>query len=346
MSNFRAHFIAFAVTLLFIFGQLAASAFDDAYDFNNRLGLGINLGNALEAPKEGEWGLTIKPEYLNVIKKAGFTHVRIPIRWSAHANAGAPYTIDSEFLNRVDEVVREALSDNLLVIINMHNYAEFEQDPDKHRDRFLSMWDQIAQHFRNLSPNVAFEIYNEPCKGLTEEKWNMILARALQIIRASNPARYVVVGPTSWNNVYMLGNLQLPAKDTHLIATIHYYEPFHFTHQGASWVGPESVNWLGTKWLGDWKERARIATDFDIAKEWGDKNVRPIYLGEFGAFSKADMDSRVRWTRAICETAAARRLSVAYWEFGSGFGVFDVEHNSWHQPLLSALIDGWKSARH
>jgi endoglucanase len=342
---FKTYFVAFTAALLLGTAQLAACA-SAADDFNKRLGLGINLGNALEAPKEGEWGLTIKPEYLKAIKSAGFSHVRIPICWSAHAGAQAPYTIEPEFLLRVDEVVHEALSDNLMVIINMHHYEEFEKDPDKQKDRFFSIWNQIAQHFHDLSPNVAFEIYNEPCKGLTDEKWNPIVARALQIIRASNPDRFVVVGPTSWNNIYTLGTLELPESDTHLIATIHYYEPFHFTHQGATWVGVETKSWLGTKWMGDWKERLRLATNFDIAKQWSDQHKRPIYLGEFGAFSKADMDSRARWTRTVCQVAGGRGFSAAYWEFGSGFGAYDIEHSTWRAPLLSALIDGWKSVRH
>src|SRR5271168_1856881 len=139
--NLKATVAAFAVAVLFMLGQLTAIA-ADAEQFNRRLGLGMNLGNALEAPKEGAWGLTIKPEYFKTIKGAGFSHVRIPICWSAHAKADAPYTIDPEFLLRVDEVVREALSNNLMVVINMHRYGELEQNPGKHKDRFLSMWDQ------------------------------------------------------------------------------------------------------------------------------------------------------------------------------------------------------------
>src|SRR5262245_45593506 len=50
-----------------------------------RLGRGMNLGNALEAPQEGEWGVRLRAEYFSAIKKAGFTTIRLPVRWSAHA---------------------------------------------------------------------------------------------------------------------------------------------------------------------------------------------------------------------------------------------------------------------
>jgi len=340
--NLKAPIAAFAVTLLFLVAQTGAIA-ADAEKFNRRLGLGMNLGNALEAPKEGAWGLTIKPEYFKTIKSAGFSHVRIPICWSAHAKADAPYTIDPEFLLRVDEVVHEALSNNLMVVIDMHHYQEFEQNPGKHKDRFLSMWEQIAQHFHNASPNLAFEIYNEPGRGLTEEVWNKLLLQALQVIRTSNPDRCVIIGPGQFNSLYSLVALKVPENDHNLIVTIHYYAPFNFTHQGAPWVGPESAKWIGTTWGGDANDRAKLAACLDITKQWREQNMKPIYVGEFGAFSKADVKSRERWTRAVSEAAAARKFSAAYWEFGSGFGAYDIHTNSWHEELLKALIDPWKS---
>ena len=74
----------------------------DVFAVNKALGRGINLGNALEAPKEGEWGVKLKAEYFTAIKKAGFATVRLPVRWSAHAGKEAPYTIDPKFAERVD----------------------------------------------------------------------------------------------------------------------------------------------------------------------------------------------------------------------------------------------------
>src|SRR5262249_17539398 len=77
----------------------------DAQAANKKLGRGINLGNALEAPKEGDWGVTLKAEYFRAIKAAGFDTVRLPVNWAAHAGAEAPYTIDPAFAARVDWAV-------------------------------------------------------------------------------------------------------------------------------------------------------------------------------------------------------------------------------------------------
>ena len=76
----------------------AAEPAGDIFAANKRLGRGVNFGNALEAPKEGEWGVTLKAEYFKAIKDAGFDSVRLPIKWSAHAKTTAPYTLDPAFL--------------------------------------------------------------------------------------------------------------------------------------------------------------------------------------------------------------------------------------------------------
>jgi hypothetical protein len=85
---------------------------------------GINLGNALDAPTEGSWGVTLKPEYFEIIEKAGFTSIRLPIRWSAHASPQPPHIIAPDFFARVDWAVGQALARKMSIIINMHHYVE------------------------------------------------------------------------------------------------------------------------------------------------------------------------------------------------------------------------------
>lgn len=78
---------------------------DDIFTLNQRLGRGINFGNALEAPNyEGEWGLRLREEYFQLVTEAGFDSVRVPIRWSAHARKSEPFTIDPRFFERIDWV--------------------------------------------------------------------------------------------------------------------------------------------------------------------------------------------------------------------------------------------------
>jgi endoglucanase len=309
----------------------------DIFEFNQRLGRGVNLGNALEAPSEGEWGMRLEADFFPLIAESGFKHVRIPIRWSAHAQAEAPYTIDPEFLARVDWAVDQSLQNGLIAIVNMHHYDELFDDPPRHEARFIALWRQIAEHFKDRPRSVVFELLNEPHNSLNAPGWNLLFPKALAEVRANNPDRVVLIGPAEYNSYSALEDLTLPADDPNLIATFHYYNPFQFTHQGAEWVSG-SNDWLGTRWEADSNDRSEIKYHFDLVGEWQEANSRPIYLGEFGAYSTADLESRALWTTYIAREAERRGWSWAYWEFGAGFGVYDREAKDWRPELLGALI--------
>jgi endoglucanase len=146
----------------------------------------------------------------------------------------------------------------------------------------------------------------------------------------------VIIGPPFWNGMWALGKFKLP-DDPNLIATVHYYNPHQFTHQGASWA-KDSDKWLGMKWTGSEAEVAAVVKEFDATAKWAKENNRPIYLGEFGAYEKADMESRKLWTKTIATEAVKRGWSFAYWEFGAGFGVYDRSKKEWREDLKDALL--------
>jgi endoglucanase len=306
------------------------------FERNQRIGRAVNLGNALEAPNEGEWGVKLQEEYFPLIKNAGFTAVRIPIRFSNHAAAEAPYTIDAAFLERVDWAVNNALDQGLAAIVDMHNYLEIFEKPLDHKDRFLGIWKQLAEHYQDYSPDLYFELLNEPNGQLTTELWGQFAAEAVGIIRLTNPTRPIIIGPGEWNSAVQL-QFFTPPEDRNQIITFHYYSPFHFTHQGAEWADGSEA-WMGTKWNGSDSLRMIMRQDLFLAADWGKRNNRPIFLGEFGAYHKADMDSRALWTDAVARTAEELGITWAYWEFCSGFGVYDSAAGRWNDPILEALI--------
>jgi endoglucanase len=96
--------------------------------------------------------------------------------------------------------------------------------------------------------------------------------------------------------------------------------------------------WLGTQWKGSESEKTVLENELMIARDWSKKFGRPIFLGEFGAYSKADMDSRALWTNHVARTAEKFDFSWAYWEFCSGFGVYDTGKDAWNDPLVQALL--------
>jgi endoglucanase len=317
---------------------MVARAPADGHAANKKLGRGINLGNALEAPKEGDWDVTLKADYFKTVKKAGFDTVRLPVKWSAHAKADNPYTIAAAFAKRVDWAVEQALTNKLNIIVNVHHYDEMDSDPDRHLPRLIALWEQIASRYKDKPASVYFELLNEPHDKLTEAKWNAALVKVLRDVRKTNPTRPVIIGPAQWNSIRALPKLELPKEDKNLILTVHFYDPFEFTHQGAPWV--QGANkWKGRKWTGSDAEQAAIRKSFDQAAAWAKKHDRPVFLGEFGAYEAAGMDSRARWTRFIVREAEKLHFSWAYWEFCSGFGAYDARTSMWRAPLKSALLD-------
>jgi len=308
------------------------------------IGRGVNFGNMLEAPTEGAWGLSVTDDFIDKAAQAGFRTVRLPVRWSNHANTEPPYTIDAPFMTRVESVVDKLLAKGLVVVLNMHHYRQLDGDPLDQGEqavapaavdvRFVMLWDQIASHFRARDSRLVFELYNEPHGRMNGEPWNVLAARALGVVRKTNTQRIVVIGPTTWNSASDLRLLKMP-NDANLIATVHNYSPFNFTHQGAEWVNP--VLPLGVKCCSASQE-AEMTAPLDVAKAWSAAKHYPMFVGEFGAYSKADEASRIDFNRKMREAMESRGMSWAYWEFAAGFGVYDPVALSFRQSLLTSLL--------
>lgn len=312
------------------------AAHGDPFAAARRIGHGINLGNMLEAPHEGEWGQTIQEKYLELIRQAGFDSVRIPIRWSAHAASSAPYAIEPRFFERVDQVLGWAQKYQLAAIINIHHYEEIYVDPSSERERFLALWTQISEHYRTMPESVMFELLNEPRDKLDQAHVNALFAEVIPLIRRTNPSRTLVIGASDWNSPAALPGLKLPDGETNVVGTFHMYYPFQFTHSGAEWVSSGSSP--GAKWGDSPAEQQSVDQQFNAPRQWAEAHHLPIHMGEFGAYSKADYASRVRWTRHVVDYANAHQIPWSYWEFSSGFGVYDPDAREYRKDLLAALL--------
>jgi endoglucanase len=313
----------------------AFSKMPDAFTMNEQIGRGINMGNMFESPRGRFWGV-LEVGYFDLIKEAGFDSVRLPVRWSDYTAADAPYLIEPDFLAQIDTVIEEALKRHLIVILNIHHYKEFMESPEEHTDRFLSIWRQLSVHFKTAPQALCFEVLNEPTGNVTADIWNRVQNDAIQLIRKTNPQRTIFVAPVGWNRIHDLKKLELPATDRNLIASVHFYEPFQFTHQGAGWVN--KIIPVGTPWAGTDEEQAALQVDLDEAVRWSNEHHIPINVGEFGVYSKADMESRVRWTSFLRREIEKRGFSWNYWEFCSSFGIYDPDAASWRIELLNALM--------
>jgi endoglucanase len=115
------------------------------------------------------------------------------------------------------------------------------------------------------------------------------------------------------------------------------YNPFTFTHQGAEWVSP--VLPLGVSCCSA-AQIADMTGPLDVAKTWATAKRYPMYVGEFGAYNKADEASRITFNRTMRDAMESRGMTWAYWEFAAGFGVYDPATLTFRQALLDALVGG------
>lgn len=308
------------------------------FEINQKLGRGVNMGNMFEAPSESEWGNPFRDDYFQRIADLGFDHVRIPIRWDVpdRASQTAPYTINPQFLERITYVVKKAQDAGLMAIINMHHHETLFENPTSAKARFLSQWQQISKAFKDHDENLLFEVLNEPHGEISPSLWNQFFAEALATIRVENPTRAVLLGTAQFGGLGGLPLLEVP-NDPNIILTIHYYEPFNFTHQGAEWVA-NSDPWLGTKWKNSDRDQNAIKSQFSFAIDFAKKNNIPINIGEFGAYNKADNESRILWTTFLARWFEEQAFSWSYWEFSAGFGFYSPATGVYKQDLVDALL--------
>ena len=343
-----------------------------------KIGRGINLGNTLSAPYEGKWEPAVKETYFEDVASAGFKTVRIPVRFDKHTTSldnveytdslgnytGSidDYTVDSLFLDRLEQVVSWALSYGLIAIIDVHGdkwfwesykpnseYYKTGADRKAAEDRFKAIWRDISLRFKDYSENLLFEIMNEPYFGMNAEQVHNTNMAILDIIRVNNPARIVIVtggGKNSWEAPFSIKQ-ELLASDDYLIATFHYYKPRAFT--ASSMEGLNDYDW-GTD-----KDKEHVDQHFDSVKTWADTNHIPVLLGEFGAdneggynylkkkygaYGGPTTESRENYHRYIADAAISRGFGFTVWDAGEKANktIYLVSSRSWVEGVKNAVL--------
>jgi endoglucanase len=285
---------------------------------------GINLAGVFDR-RDDRPGWPVRSEHLAAIADAGFTAVRLPVRW---------WDRTAELLAPVGDLVDIAWSHRLAVVLTMHHADPVYEDPVGSSAQLTAVWRRIAGHFAGADGALAFELLNEPRPPMTASDWNALLPRVLAALREADPTRLMIAGGADGSTLAGLRRLELP-PDPHLIATLHYYEPFRFTHQGASWERG-AQEWLGTGW-GTPADHAAVSADLEAAAAWARAHNVPLYVGEFGTLDTAAHDSRIRWTRWVRRELERLGLSWAYWDFATDFGAYERDRRVWRRELLQAL---------
>lgn len=294
----------------------------------------INLGNHMELQTERQLGKVLDKDDFRRIREAGFQTVRLPVNWSRHASTKAPFEIDQRWLALVEDRVDMALSNGLNVILNSHNFDELHTNPSASADRLAAYWSQISAHFaKHEDGRLWFEIDNEPHDKLTNANLMDTLAPSLAAIRKVSPHRPVIIGGENWSGVDSLATLTLP-DDTAVYPTFHYYEPFAFTHQGASWISPRLP--IGRRYGSD-EDRARLAADVEKVKRYIARTGKVPFMGENGAFDSSPLDQRIAYHRAISAAFSAIDVPMCMWAYTNTFPFYDHKSGQWKSGLLRAI---------
>lgn len=295
----------------------------------------MNLSGALEGPSEGVWGYTVRMSDIDRIADAGFDTIRLPVRWSAHADHRRPYELDSDMLARTDEIIDHALAKGMKVILNVHHYHHIHHNPSRHERRLEGIWKQLVAHYAAYPDTLIFEVLNEPNTKMTVKRTDALNKRIVALIRKTQPDRWIILATAEWGSLTGLIESQ-PPIDPRIILSWHYYDPFSFTHQGAEFFKPTPP--AGAEW-GSEEDQARMAEDFRAAASFRDTHGMPLLLGEFGVFDAASVDERVKWISTVRHLSESNQFGWCHWGFSSNFRAYDPEKEAWIEPIRAALMD-------
>lgn len=285
----------------------------------------VNLDQALEAPREGDWGYRIERGDIAWIADQGFDTIRLPVRFNAHWDGA----LSPQILARVDQVIGWAAAEDLNVILDLHHFEALMRDPQGQTGKSTAIWTELAGHYAGHDDSLIFELLNEPTEALDTHKAMRLFEAVLPTIRASNPDRWVIIEGGDWANVEALADLR--QLDARTALSFRYYVPWEFTHQMAPWMdaSPPAGSW------GDKDDRAVLRRDMALA---GSYDV-PMLLGEFGVTTPTDLTQRARWTKAVREEAEAHGIGWCHWGLAGNFAILDKATGTWVSGMQEALFE-------
>ena len=280
----------------------------------------------------------------------GFDHVRLSIDGDELLRNAPPGGLNPVFAAELDAAVHTMLQDGLRVIVDVHPSDEFKRrlrTDGAAATQFSALWNALAARYAHTDPDrVFFEVLNEP-EFEDAAQWANVQAGAIAAIRSAAPRHTIIATARHYSGLTDLLTLD-PVADPNVIYTFHDYEPFAFTHQGATWTStkvrplravpypssPENIApvlplekqladqyWINGYGLDRW-DAARIRSELSFAAKWGALHHVPVYCGEFGVYKQfSDPAMRAAWLRDTRTALEAEGIGWAVWDYQGGFAV-------------------------
>ena len=331
------------VLLLFIFLSVSAQV-----PFNR----GVNLTGWFQADSPGQiqFSRFTRQDIIN-IKSLGCDVIRLPVNLHNMTSGSPSYNLDPIYVSFLDSVVTWCEEEEIYLIIDNHSF-----DPNVNTSSDIGtilnkVWSQTAAHLKDRSGYIIYEILNEP-HGITTQQWGTIQGNVINTIRQIDSRHTIIVGGSGYNSYTELANLPVYTDDN-LLYTFHFYDPFMFTHQGASWTSPSMVSLSGVPFpydaatmpacpaalRGTWVENSLAAYPsegtadhvrqlIDIAINFRDNRNVNIFCGEFGVYMpNSDYSDRAYWYEIVRQYLEQNNIPWTTWDYKGSFGLFNKGSN-------------------
>lgn len=301
---------------------------------------------------------------LENIKSLGCDVIRLPINLHFMTSGQPDYKVDTMLYHYLDQVITWTDELGLKLIIDNHTIdganAKTVEIP------LVKIWPQMARHYKNAPASVIYEILNEP-NTFAATDWARIQKTVLDSIRSIDTLHTVIVTGADWGGIGGLLKL-VPLNDINLIYSFHFYDPFLFTHQAATWATP-SLGDLGNvpfpynaskmpacpaSLRGTWVEGslnsayktdgtvAKLKSTLDQAISFSKKyNIR-IFCGELGVYNaKSPVADRAEWYKAVTGYLTEKAVPWIMWDYQGGFGLFNKGSNeTFEYDINRAMAEG------
>jgi endoglucanase len=294
-------------------------------------------------------------EDMALIRKIGFDHVRLTLEPVPLFNGEDPGKLNVEYLKYLDNALDMILAQGLAVIVDIHPSDDFKarlNSNDRQIEAFGKFWRALAQHLSTRDPERVFlEVINEP---MVEDgyRWFGMQGKLISAIRSGAPRHTVIASGHRWSGLPELLFMQ-PYADRNIIYNFHFYEPFAFTHQGATWAGPNPPFYKNIPYpsspervskvldtvqneaartnlfhYGEERWNAvRIDREIATASAWAAKYRVPLTCNEFGTFRNfAPPADRAAWIRDMRAALEKYDIGWTMWDYAGGFGVVNKQN--------------------
>jgi aryl-phospho-beta-D-glucosidase BglC (GH1 family) len=264
-----------------------------------------------------------------------------------------PNDIPAEYLGCLDAAVKMILDHDLAVIIDLHPEDDFKKRlaDDNFVPQFADFWRALAQHYSSWDPErVFFDVLNEPEQE--RYRWYGVQAKLVAAIRQGAPQHTIIAAGAQWSNDDELVFLE-PLRDPNVIYDFHFYSPYLFTHQGATWgvyywhwvkglrypstlesaqkaaAGvPEAADRLAVIRYGyeHWNAD-RIEGEISQIAEWGQQHNVPVICDEFGVYRDyTDPHDRAEWIKDVRTSLERHEIGWTMWDYSGSFSVVEKKN--------------------